>query len=722
MKQALSLLLATSFYFPISAQDATTSNAVSGRQTAQTITGGAPLQADPILDENKRIQTDVFVLNTCEPTQLSLVRLYDDNRIVKKLNVRRLSVSTKRLSAFKITNINPLRYNYYINNQLVTNFMDVAPADFAALNGASRDIQEIEHLNLFSDTFSKTEDSRRLRTIEATIDSLTKKLADKNADYSRVWSEIVSLEKFDNNIKEYIVANDDDKPKYSRLKESSKTVAEQLTQLNNLLLTAYTNYENISNSLPINDRHFPLLDRYSELTAAVGNKNVDSINKSCLKFAQGYKQMSRTFDSVDSAMMDYLLPAQTSERTTDRETSLIRLLRQANQTLFKYGYTSAFNAIAAPETSSGRQSHLRSLEAIIRLKSFMLNKKYKAYEAFVITTASDIARILQDNYREYSEKYIEAANQTCLNNDTIAVIKNKKEELKALFRRIEEMSVDFKVITSYLGIDNQVYKPLIDSINKSYRQLYKFVKYSTHIAQNSTVEYSLPTHTNLKNVDIVRYEIKREDKLANAKQTQVQSYVYDLWLKGGLKVDLSAGIFASALSDDEYSIIRYSNAPNPAGFTGDSIGIFRRDKGGYSFAFGGMVNITPRAGANWVNLGMSYGVTYSSNQKLQFLSALSLHIGKMERLIIHGGVTMGFVQTIDRSQFVFSELKRRTEFALRADFETFKVPYVERFRTAPFFGITYNITKRNALQAVSDKGLSNYESLIAEPKVQPVKN
>lgn len=143
----------------------------------------------------------------------------------------------------------------------------------------------------------------------------------------------------------------------------------------------------------------------------------------------------------------------------------------------------------------------------------------------------------------------------------------------------------------------------------------------------------------------------------------------------------------------------------------DSIHINRQKSGKADFAFGGMVNIIPRNGKRWLNSGFSVGVAYASNKSLQFLTGLSVHLGKTERIILHGGVTFGRVNRIDESASMFSP--RGDDFALKSKdvkFATYNIPYYQKFEARGFFGISYNLSKKNALQAVSGSGLSTYNS------------
>jgi len=148
---------------------------------------------DSVLNRKIRLQTEVFVLDTREPTQLSLVRMYDDNRFVKKMNLRRLSVNGNRFSAFKITSINPLRYKYYINNQLVTQFFDAGnlnPGSNTFSNGAYLPVQDISTIKIFNLSGGSTAQVKQLQDIRAAIGAGRLSLKKEEAAIRKTYREL----------------------------------------------------------------------------------------------------------------------------------------------------------------------------------------------------------------------------------------------------------------------------------------------------------------------------------------------------------------------------------------------------------------------------------------------------------------------------------------------------------------------------------------------------
>ena len=151
----------------------------------------------------------------------------------------------------------------------------------------------------------------------------------------------------------------------------------------------------------------------------------------------------------------------------------------------------------------------------------------------------------------------------------------------------------------------------------------------------------------------------------------------------------------------------------------DSFLIKKQGGGKYNFAFGGMVNVMLRSGASWITPGASIGVAYGSatNSKLQFLGALSLQFGKSERIIAHFGVVAGEANRLDVSQLTYNPSKDVTEndntYKVKGDFSTTPIPTAPKFLFRPFFGISYSLSKKNALNAVGSQA-DNYNN--AYPK------
>lgn len=101
-----------------------------------------------------------------------------------------------------------------------------------------------------------------------------------------------------------------------------------------------------------------------------------------------------------------------------------------------------------------------------------------------------------------------------------------------------------------------------------------------------------------------------------------------------------------------------------------------------------MVNVSLRGGS-WVRPTLNFGVLFTSNQKFQMLTGFGLILGKNERLIVHGGLSMGRVNVLKNNFVADGE----TSYNLGADGN---IPLNEKFKFGHFFGITYNFSKHKS--------------------------
>ncbi len=103
---------------------------------------------------------------------------------------------------------------------------------------------------------------------------------------------------------------------------------------------------------------------------------------------------------------------------------------------------------------------------------------------------------------------------------------------------------------------------------------------------------------------------------------------------------------------------------------------------------------------------------------MQFLGALSLQFGKSERLIAHFGAVAGNAQRLDVSQLSYNQKTDVSDggdtYKVKGDLSTMTIPLTFKFLFKPFFGISYNLSKKNALNAVGNSA-DNYNNAL--PKV-----
>ena len=190
--------------------------------------------------------------------------------------------------------------------------------------------------------------------------------------------------------------------------------------------------------------------------------------------------------------------------------------------------------------------------------------------------------------------------------------------------------------------------------------------------------YLLPIDINGDNIDYIQIKLQRIDNINSTTET----YIYKIWVQGGLKIDVSGGAYITSLFDSEYTV---TPVVNEDGSISNLSTITENNLGNYDFGFGAMVNISLRGGS-WVRPTLNFGTLLTSNQKFQILSGVGLILGKNERWIIHGGLAMGEVSIIKNNY----KADGTTSYDLGNPAD---VPVINRFKFGHFFGVSYNFSK-----------------------------
>lgn len=650
------------------------------------------LLAGPVTAQDS-IRTEVFVLSTSEPGSFSFIKKMSSPLI--RHRTTKLEVRSNQPSVFKIEGINPLRYRYYINNEAVTQFME---SSALTLN-----------INTFTNgDYFVTAPEIKVPEIFKTdsISAKTKAKLQEFADKRHVIED--SISKASARLTDYTSNRIDTISDYSR----RQMAADMDSRYRVLYAQVENHYEALDKNdrdyyifiggLPLSNPKYAILEQYKKCKFNSG-PDIDSIKSIQQTFALEYNRHTVNLKSIDSILQQI----EVSGLEATLQNALMDKLRY-----YSFSWT--------PPNALYSYRFLNSqTKAMVRdLRQQILNKRFQLYQEFVVEIATRIGVLIQNKFRQYSSLNNELENVNSIDDSLLTVIRLNRDTLINTFAFIQQTSAELQVMVSYLDINTELYQNIAKKINNNYVFLLAYLKNLEFLVKQNTVQYTLPTHTNLKNIDLIRYTIKREDKITK----NTQSYSYDFWVRGGIKVDFSIGLFASRLTDNLYSKVLLDTLGGR-----DSIRITRQDDGRANFAFGGMVHITPRNGASWVNIGGSIGVAYSNNQKLQVLTGLSLHFGKTERLVLNGGIAMGTIKTLDISanNFLFYnnrlEAKTRDEilkvrekdrvYVLNAQdikFSSYVIPVVEKFVIRPFIGFSYNLSRKNALQAVSGAGVSSF--------------
>lgn len=250
-----------------------------------------------------------------------------------------------------------------------------------------------------------------------------------------------------------------------------------------------------------------------------------------------------------------------------------------------------------------------------------------------------------------------------------------KEQLKKsyeLLNRLEELKGDPKVKESILLTKAKAEKS-IDSI------VQKFYTIDLNV-------HTLPIDIQGKNIDVLEFKLRRFDKATKDEDLAFASTPYNIWIKGGLKIDVSAGIFFTSLYDSEYD---KRDDPTTAG---NKI-IMLKNSGDYDMAFGSTINTYMRMNS-WVVPTLNFGAVITQNEKLQVLLGLGAILGKQERIIFSAGISMGKVDRIADGYQVGGSYNLG---------DSGTIPTQSQFKFGNFFGITYNLSKVKKISL--DKGI-----------------
>lgn len=198
--------------------------------------------------------------------------------------------------------------------------------------------------------------------------------------------------------------------------------------------------------------------------------------------------------------------------------------------------------------------------------------------------------------------------------------------------------------------------------------------------------YTLPIDVQGKNIDALEFKVRRFDKETKEEDLSFASAPYNIWVRGGFKIDVSAGLFFSSLYD-----LEYDKRDDPA-TPGNKI-ITLKNGGDYDLAFGSTINVYVRM-RSWIVPTINLGAVITKNEKLQVLFGLGCMLGKQERIILTAGLSMGRVDRIADSYQVGGSYNLG---------DSGNIPTQSQFKFGNFFGITYNLSKVKKISL--DKGI-----------------
>lgn len=687
------------------------------------------------------VETEVFVLKTSQPEDGSLFRVVRVGDTLRKMYLRKLQIKSRHLSAFRIEEINPLRYYYFINNQLVTQFMDATPTVFGKSvtnQGNSLTPTSINFLRLFNlSGGAATSVSDTLLTLEKEINSLKDSILIYQTHYSEVVSKydavLDRLDTVDSRTKHPPTKDLRDS---SALQDSIRQYANRCALKVSQVQSKIEDYVNLVNQKVSYIQSNNIVGVFSTYGGAAkikdtADQDLSSIEKRIGEFPDAFDKIILVRNEATGILDDLLNNQIYNPPVTTYSNFLIRgvvrtyqyhprksQIDSLTQALGSFGVTYDISKLLRSESSEVNSVN-RTANAVSTItdrvaEAFRIKKAIAAYvfnfcEQFILRTTLDVGELLQAQVFELSRFKNEIQNQSYINDSTLLEVRRHTMETKDIFEFIQKISTDLTVYANVIQANSKSYQGYLNSIDSNYVAILDYLKVFDFINRNNSVEYTLPASSNVANADFIRYSVSRLDK----NTLSSEDLNYDIWLKGGIKIDFSAGFFASGLVDNQYQKLFITH--DPVSNT-DSIQVHRVNDGGYSFGFGGMVNLALRTGGSWVSPGISLGFIYSNNQKLQIVSGAALHLGKTERIIVHVGIAAGTVKTFDDSQLQYASntITKGSNWGFRVpSYSDYTIPaLIDRFTVRPCFGISYNLSKSSPFNAASEQGQTKYNSLL----------
>ncbi len=358
-------------------------------------------------------------------------------------------------------------------------------------------------------------------------------------------------------------------------------------------------------------------------------------------------------------------------------------IKLVNGNPFKYNYKidtksiSFFNDknITAEETKKDAKKEVDSLRVPLIAKNRMSLEDILKQNQELIKKIDDLNIEVESLYKILIQK------STLLESDYA----ERKEFLKAAK---ENLKVSYSSVNSFEQLD-------ADSQNEQIKEKLLITKEKAEKSVDEIVQkfytidldvHTLPIDIQGKNIDVVEFKLHRFDKTTKEEDINFAPNPYNIWIRGGLKIDVSAGVFLTSLYDSEFDKQDDPTIP------GNKI-ITLKNEGDYDLAFGSTINTYIRMNS-WIVPTLNFGAILTKNEKLQILLGGGFILGKQERIIFSAGLSMGKVNRIADSYSVGGSYNLG---------DSGNIPTQSQFKFGHFFGITYNLSKVKKISL--DKGI-----------------
>lgn len=387
-----------------------------------------------------------------------------------------------------------------------------------------------------------------------------------------------------------------------------------------------------------------------------------------------------------------------------------------NHRLVNFFEENAFNPLDSMAKKLSSQSSGGRGPASLPIDSLKSNSRY-------ISEAQNAIDILRKNDTLANSLFIDVYINPIDEDEDVLNILSAQKLLRSKSNQLkEDVDSEVKNLESedFLDTDefvnkrnhfNNAYILLLSEINRLNQDAIKFPQIKTQYSeileeliedgtfikreiskmfQLKIYNYIPPLDFNGKNIDLVEVTVERYEK--SAANPTPEKYSYKIWVTGGIKIDVSAGIFLTSLKDKEYETVDKVVSVNGQDVTQKLI--YEKNIGDLDFGVGSMINISPRGGS-WIKPTANIGALFTSNQKFQLLGGMGLIFGKEERVVLHGGISLGSRTEIsDRYK---SDGTEAYDLGSNGD-----IPTDDKFTTGYFFGVTYNFGKTKKQSKAKD--------------------
>ncbi|OOG72979.1 hypothetical protein [Algoriphagus sp. A40] len=382
--------------------------------------------------------------------------------------------------------------------------------------------------------------------------------------------------------------------------------------------------------------------------------------------------------SIEKASQDDSLPSKIIELTNLRnlEKATTEVLTSKSNSDLNQKITNLQSEIF--ETAN---SNLKSVNSIFDRSGIIPQISFKT-----ILSDADITENYRRVYRTLTNYSISRTNFT----KSEMAISSQKDQLdltglqasaQIWHSDIQSLFSDFQEVSTLLGdLGDEDIKSLRKTFNENIEEISKNI-----VLVNSIQDHiqTLPLDHQGENIDFIKVTLEvlpASEKTVSSQK--ITTYDYKVWMKGGLKIDFSAGLFISSLVDKTYITTPVVGPDEDSPL----YKISEENKGGYEFGVGTTVNFTYRS-AKSVNFGGSVGGYLTADQRFRLTAGPSLSLGKMKRLVFGIGIAMGEV------------IRLSNKVDLDGSFDlgdTGTVPIVGKFDFGHYFSFTYNLTPAKA--------------------------